>query len=157
MNNKQTLLVGTLALLIGISGGMYGGVKLGTAKNFSGFFGDDDARGGYNQSHDGRMFGGQKHRNEFENTDAHRSASRSGIVRGGSIVGEVLAKDDTSITIKTPDGSSIVVFYGESTAVGTLSKAHKEDIATEQKVRVIGAENTDGSIAAQSIHIIQAQ
>lgn len=67
--------------------------------------------------------------------------------------GEIISSDDTSITVKMPDGSSKIVLISESTALLKSLEGKKEDLVTGEKVMVVGTENQDGSITAQNIQI----
>lgn len=72
---------------------------------------------------------------------------------GGFISGEVLAKDTQSITIKLRDGSSKIVFFASSTAVGKMDAGTITDVLKGSQVTIIGATNSDGSITANNIQI----
>jgi hypothetical protein len=79
-----------------------------------------------------------------------RTNDRSGL---GFVFGEIIAKDDTSITIKFQDGSSRIVFYADSTEVGKFENGSLNDLEVGKSVTVTGKTNSDGSITAQSIQI----
>jgi hypothetical protein len=72
---------------------------------------------------------------------------------GGNVFGEVIAVDEKSITVKMQDGSSKIVFLSDSTTINKASEGSKDDIKTGTNVMVIGATNTDGSVAATSIQL----
>lgn len=72
---------------------------------------------------------------------------------GGGIAGEIISKDDQSITIKIPDGGSKIILYSDSTQIVKSSSGSKEDLSAGIKIFVNGTASSDGSIAAQSIQI----
>lgn len=67
--------------------------------------------------------------------------------------GEIISQDDTSITIKMPDGSSKIVILSDQTKVNKSSEGAKTDLKTGEKVTAFGTQNQDGSITAQSVSI----
>jgi len=69
------------------------------------------------------------------------------------VTGEVISKDDTSVTVKLPSGGSQIVFVSDSTQITKSASGTMEDLTTGTQISASGSENTDGSISAKSIQI----
>lgn len=78
---------------------------------------------------------------------------RFGGTGGGAVVGEIIAADDKSITVKLSDGSSKIVLLSSSTTINKADTATKSDLKTGVQVAAFGAANSDGSVTAQSIQL----
>lgn len=73
--------------------------------------------------------------------------------RGGAITGEVIAKDNKSLTIKMSDGSSKIVIISDKTNYRMASESSLDKIEVGTKVATFGDSNSDGSTTATSIEI----
>lgn len=83
----------------------------------------------------------------------NRDAGRMG--QGGMdfVVGEITAKDDKSITIKTQDGSSKVVYFSSSTPIGKSEQGSLDDLSVGKQVSVNGKSDDSGIFSANNIQI----
>jgi hypothetical protein len=137
---KQTIVVPLVIGVVALGGGFIGGIKYQEYRNTKTM--QSRFSGMRNQVGDPAMMG-----NRMQN------------VRGGMqmnfrpLNGEVLKKDETSLTVKTMDGSSKIVLLAESTVVSESKTSSIQDVVVGSKVAVFGSSNTDGSITAQSVQL----
>jgi hypothetical protein len=79
---------------------------------------------------------------------------KTGAKTGTSIVnGEIIAKDDQSITVKAQDGGSKIILYSGSTEVSKFASGNIDDLEVGKSVMVNGSSNQDGSITAKTIQL----
>ena len=83
-----------------------------------------------------------------------------GMQRGGRgmtgmapVSGEIISQDETSITIKLPDGGSKIVILSDETTVNISSAGAKTDLKVGEKVTTFGTQNKDGSVTAQTVNV----
>ncbi|MDD2753722.1 MAG: DUF5666 domain-containing protein [Candidatus Portnoybacteria bacterium] len=130
MKNK-TIIAGILCALIFGAGGFFGGMKYQQGKTASlaqNFSGGQRQRGAGN-------FSAGVNRND------------------GVAAGEIIAKDDKSVTIKLRDGGSRIVFYSASTQLQKTASASQDELAVGKQVVANGTANSDGSITASQVQI----
>jgi len=122
---KIPIIYAIIAVLIFAGGGFYGGIKYQQTRRVN-----------------GRFIGGIRQSGNFGN--------RQG---ANFIAGQITAKDDKSITVKTPDGSSKIVYFSNSTTIAKSENGTIRDLAVGQDINANGKANSDGSLAAESIQI----
>ena len=109
------------------------------------------------------FFGGIQYQKMQTPTGSSRFGQGTGTGRTGAagsraatmrpVTGQIINEDDSSFTVKMTDGSSRIVILSGSTSYMTSSAAAKTDVKTGQKVMVIGTQNADGSVTAQSVQL----
>lgn len=136
-----------ITFVIAGAGGFFGGMQYqktrpsSTRQNF----------GGQNLTQEQR----DQMREQFAGGQGGFAGGRGGVrADGGSMTtGEIIAKDNESITVKLQDGGSKIVFYSSSTVVGKFEQGIVDDLALGDNVFVSGKINDDGSLTAQNIQI----
>jgi len=88
------------------------------------------------------------------NFSGQNQASRFG-VGARPVSGQIIKKEADSITIKTQNGSTRIVFFTDKTNIGKTTKATSDDLKENETVFIVGQENSDSSITAQNIQIGQ--
>ncbi len=84
--------------------------------------------------------------------NGNRTAGGQGRL-GGAVLGEIIAQDDKSITVKLQDGSSKIVLLSDKVAVTKTDTASTSDLKTGVRVGVFGMSNADGTVTAQNIQL----
>lgn len=112
----------------------------------------------------GGFFAGMKYQEgkqtSFSQQGGNRTGNQRGQFPGGGnrngfrpVTGEILSRDDTSITVKLQDGSSKIVLVSDKTQISKASEATKTDLTVGTRVAVFGQDNSDGSVTAQNIQL----
>lgn len=73
------------------------------------------------------------------------------------VAGQIISKDDKSITVKLQDGSSKIVMLSATTQINKAEKVDAVSLVVGGTVRVLGSVNTDGSVTAQDIQLGSVQ
>jgi hypothetical protein len=121
----------TLILVVGV-GAFYGGMKYGQSKSPS-------LKNLQNLSQEQRQ---------------QLLQGRTGRGTGANFLnGEVITKDDQSLTLKMSDGSSKIVFFSASTQISKITDGSISDIEIGKQIMVSGEQNSDGSYTAKTIQL----
>jgi hypothetical protein len=128
---KKNLTIFIVLLVVVGAGSFFGGIKYGQSK-LSFAFKNGNFPGGPGGLQASSTFAGQN--------------------RGGSFVsGEIISKDSSSITLKTANGGSKIVFYSVSTQIQKIATGTADDLGVGSSIVVTGTSNSDGSVTAKSI------
>lgn len=133
-----------VVLLIVVGGGsFYGGMKYGQGKktNLSG-----SAKQGFQNMTD----------EQRQQRAQNGGLGRMGNGNGGLANGEIISKDDKSVTIKLRDGGSKIILFSDSTKVTKNAEGTKNDLKVGENLMVSGDSNSDGSVTAKTIQLMPA-
>jgi hypothetical protein len=132
MKHKNTIVIGVVALLVGIGAGYFGATAFAHPATGAGAY----ARGS-------------------TTTGAFAGARTGGAAGAGGAVttGTVAAADAGSITVDTRDGSSHVVLITPQTTFSKSVSGSATDAAIGTTVIVTGSTNSDGSVSANNVQI----
>jgi hypothetical protein len=127
-----------IAIVIIVGGGaFYGGIKYAESK------GGSAMRNGFPD------FG------KLSPEDGQRFAGGTG-GRGGAAnftSGEIISRDDKSVTIKLPNGGSKIIFFSDSTKITKSTEGTAIDLTVGETIVANGVANQDGSITAETIQL----
>ena len=127
MKNTKVILIVAILLIVFGGGGFYAGMK-------------------YQQSQRGQFFRQFNGSQGGQNNQARRMGFRP-------VTGEIISRDDKSITVKLQDGGSKIVLFSDSTSINKASEGSKDDLKAGEQVAVFGTDNSDGSVTAQNIQL----
>lgn len=126
MKQSNLIIIFVIIIILVGGGAFYGGMKLGQ---------------------------GQKGPGNFQRAGQMNGANAKRISNVNFINGDIIAKDDKSVTVKLRDGGSKIIFYSSTTEIGKMASGTLSDLSVGTSVMATGKVNTDGSISAQSIQI----
>ena len=99
-----------------------------------------------------RNFAGAGQVGQFK-TGQNGAEGRGRQTMGGAVAGQIIAKDDKSITVKLQNGGSKIVFFSQATNVVKNVFGSVDDLVMNENVVVSGSANSDGSVNAQFIQL----
>jgi hypothetical protein len=136
MKKHKNLVIAVIAtVVIAGGGGFFGGMKYGQSQN--------SMRG------PGGQFAGAR-----GNINVPGGAAGARLRTGAGFVnGDILSKDDKSITVKNRDGGSKIIFFAPSTSIGKTTDGTAADLTVGENVMVNGTANADGTVTATNIQI----
>ncbi len=149
--NKILIGIGSIAVIIAVGAGAFF-----VGMNYKKKGGALEGRVGGPMMNDGGFGNPRKQMNPRQGTGQQdgRRVMQGGVGAGqGMILGEIISKDGTSITVKTKDGSSKVIYYSDSTDVNKSVESSKDELSSGQQVMVGGKSNSDGTVTAENIQI----
>src|SRR3989338_8341182 len=144
--NKTLLSIVAVAVVVGGSA-FYGGMKYSEYKNSRGQFSRSDLQ---NLSPEERQ---QRIQQFGVSGMGSRNGGAENRTAGGFVSGEILSKDDKSITVKMRENGSKIIFYSNTTEIGKFVNCVLNDLEVGKNVSINGMANSDGSITAQSIQL----
>jgi len=148
--NKLIAIVIATAVVVG-GGAFFGGMKYAESKSPRGRVSQADFQNLQNLSPEERQ---QRLQELGANAGGFRGRSGSGQRGGGGFTaGEIIAKDDKSITVKLQSGGSKIVFLSDSTEITKSAAGTLSDLEVGKNISVNGTANSDGSVTAQTIQL----
>jgi len=134
---KKNLFVFLLLLVIVLVGGFLGGIKYGESQALKNLT-PEKMREVFQQR------GGQF----FAQNQGQRQRAGQNFVSG-----QVISKDEKSLTVKLPDGSTKIIFLSQSTQILKATEGSIDDLQVGKEILVAGNQNADGSLTARTIQI----
>jgi hypothetical protein len=133
MANKKMFAIVIAVIIVAGGGGFYGGMKY------------EQGLAVAQRSQMARQFG----------ANGNISSVPGGRVGGGQgfTNGQIIAKDDKSITVKLRDGGSKIIFFSDTTKIAKTADGSSADLQIGENATVAGNSNSDGSITASSIQL----
>ncbi len=131
---KKTLIVAVIVAVLVGGTAFYSGTRYTQSKTSQGLF-----QGSLQNSRNPVQEGG------FRNRGGNNGA--------GFIMGDIITKDNKSITVKLQDGGSKIVFYSEATKISKFVNGVASDLAVGETVVANGQVNSDGSITGDTIQL----
>lgn len=139
---KKILPIFVVVVLVVGGGAFYGGMKYQESKTGSGF------------QNFSNLTAAQRQQRLQQIGASGGFAGRTGGQSGtGLAAGQIISKDNNSITLKLQSGGSEIVFYSASTTIEKTTSGAPSDLTVGQNVVANGTANQDGSINAQSIQL----
>jgi hypothetical protein len=139
MAKKIILIIITLAIIGG--GAFYGGMKYGQNKSL------------FSRQNFQNLSAEQRQQFLQGSIEGNLPRGTGREVGANFLNGEVVAKDEQSLTLKMPDGGSKIVFFSDSTQISKTTEGAIDDIEIGKQIMVSGDQNSDGSYTAKTIQL----
>lgn len=134
MINKNIATIALVAVIVG-GAAFFGGTKYAESKNPQ----------------------GAKAQGTFQNIGGGQTGVAGRMGRGqigaNLVNGQIISKDDKSVTVKLQNGGSKIIFYSASTKIEKFTEGTANDLGVGNTIMANGSANQDGSITAQSIQL----
>ena len=144
---KKLLPIFIVTILVAGGGAFYGGMKYAQSRSPQGRFSQASFQNLSPEERQQRIqqFGGSGM--------GSRNGGSGNRTAGGFASGEILSKDDKSVTLKLRDGGSKIFFFSDSTEISKFAEGVMSDLEIGKNVTVNCIVNSDGSVTAQSIQV----
>lgn len=140
-NTTQYVISGVVIVIVGALS-FYGGMRYQMTK-----------RPTFTQNQFGTRTGGMGNQIGPNGTQMGGQNRQGMMGAGRPIMGEILSKDDSSITVKMQDGGSKIIVLSEKTQIMAATQSDKSNLKVGDTVTTFGSQNSDGSVTAQNISI----
>jgi hypothetical protein len=144
---KNTIISLIAVAIIFGGGGFYGGMKYGQNK------GTFSAQNIQNMTPEQRQQMFASRGGNTASSGGNRMFVANGTGGGGMTSGEIISKDDKSVTVKLTDGGSKIVLLSGSTSINKAAQGTPEDLTVGQQITAMSSSNSDGSVTANTIQI----
>jgi len=140
---KKILLV-IITFIIAGSGAFYGGIRYQQSKNSL-----------ENLSHQNFQSLSEEQRQQIFSANIGDKLRQGAGKESGQnfITGEVITKDEESLTLKILDSGSKIVFFSASTKILKTIDGSINDIVAGNQITVSGEQNSDGSYTAKVVQV----
>jgi len=107
----------------------------------------------------GAFYGGMKYgqsKSPRLSSEQQQQFSQNRLGRGTGVnflSGEVISKDEKSLTLKMQNGGSKIVFFSDSTKISKTTEGSINDVEVGKTLSVGGKQNSDGSFTAETIQL----
>jgi len=130
---KKNTIIGAVVIvgIVSAGSGFFGGIKY------------TDYQRSKNRTTGMRQFQGMGNGDQMQNRT----------LGGRPVTGEVINKDETSITVKTQDGGSKIIILSKTTVYSKTEEATLNDVSVGEKVGIFGTENSDKTMTAETVQL----
>ncbi|MFA6421823.1 MAG: hypothetical protein WCV92_00230 [Candidatus Buchananbacteria bacterium] len=138
MKKTSTIILMVVIAAVFAVAGFFGGMQFQRSKNSAGRFATEFQNGNFAGARQGNGSG---------------AGMRAGNRGANFIAGEIISKDDKSLTLKLAAGGSKIILFSTSTELTKFATTSLENLNIGENISVNGTANSDGSVTAQSIQM----